>query len=224
MDAACAASWAVKIQIGKDQLVREEYEILILKEIYESEFGALLVLKNGAALRLAYHSARFAENLDFNLVGQLEEKKFLSFLKKLNRHYPALKFTKLEKGYRTLVFKFKIDSDLLYHPVFLKLEVHQQIRGWVKGQDYDDRIVTSELVPLTVLAQVASLDQIAAEKETSLKGKKSARDAYDCWFVNQLLQKGTNMDFSGFDKAQVKNELHKFLAKPYWPLINAWLG
>ena len=223
MDAACTVNLAARIKIGKDRLVREEYQILILKELYESEFGSALVLKNGAALRLAYHSARFADDLDFNLINDLDEKKFVAFLEKLTRRYPGFEVVKTTKSYQIFQVQLKIKVDHLFRPLSLKLEIYQQVKNWVKGRNYQDKMIRSETVPLTVLVQVAGLEEIVAEKEILLRRKKSARDVYDYWFVSQLLQKETRVDFSGFDKVQARTELHKLLAKPHWPLMDSWI-
>ena len=65
MDIATAKVLSNKLQISIDCIVREEYEILLLKEIFESEYGTKLVFKGGTALRLAYGSPRYSEDLDF---------------------------------------------------------------------------------------------------------------------------------------------------------------
>ena len=54
------------LNISQEQIVREEYEMIILKQLFESELGRLFVFKGGTALRLAYGSPRFSEDLDFS--------------------------------------------------------------------------------------------------------------------------------------------------------------
>lgn len=83
MDISTARSIGQKLQISIDSIVREEYEILLLKEVFESEFGLSLVFKGGTALRLAYNSARFSEDLDFTLIKKINRKKFIVFLKEV---------------------------------------------------------------------------------------------------------------------------------------------
>lgn len=71
MDVSTAQILSQKLQISLDTVVREEYEILLLKEIFESEYGSSLVFKGGTALRLVYNSPRFSEDLDFTLIQRL---------------------------------------------------------------------------------------------------------------------------------------------------------
>ena len=78
MDLIAAQTLSQKLQISLEQVVREEYEILLLKEIFESEFGANLVFKGGTALRLVYNSPRFSEDLDFTLIKDFDREGFIS--------------------------------------------------------------------------------------------------------------------------------------------------
>lgn len=53
--------------IDRTQVVREYWELIILKGFYESPQGRYLIFKGGTALRLAYGFPRFSEDLDFSL-------------------------------------------------------------------------------------------------------------------------------------------------------------
>ena len=58
---------AGELKIDKTQVIREYWELIILKGLYESPSGRYLILKGGTALRLCHGSPRFSEGLGFSL-------------------------------------------------------------------------------------------------------------------------------------------------------------
>ncbi len=62
---------ARKNQIAPEHIAREIYEILILRHLSQSPLLDSLIFKGGTALRLAYHSPRFSEDLDFSLIREI---------------------------------------------------------------------------------------------------------------------------------------------------------
>ena len=59
---------ALELKIHVTQVVREYWEVVLLNRLFESPGGKDLVFKGGTALRLAYGSPRFSEDLDFSLI------------------------------------------------------------------------------------------------------------------------------------------------------------
>src|SRR3989344_333917 len=108
MDLTTAQILSQKLQMSLDQVVREEYEILLLKEIFESEYGTGLVFKGGTALRLVYNSPRFSEDLDFTLIKDFGKEKFISFLKELEKKYPAITTVEANEKHYTIFGLVKI--------------------------------------------------------------------------------------------------------------------
>lgn len=223
MDISTARSLSQKLQISTDYIVREEYEILLLKELFESEYGTSLVLKGGTALRLVYNSARFSEDLDFTLIKEIDRKKFINFLKEMRKKYPTMISIEPTDKFYTIFALVRIKEDYLDRSFSIKIEISKRKGKWVKEKDYTELIIKSEVTPLTVLAQVTSLERILKEKEDALKNRKAARDTFDYWYINQLLKKEVKVDFSGFDKKYAKSELHKLLKRPYWRIVDSWL-
>ena len=223
MDKLTAAGLAKKIQISTDYVVREEFEVLLLKELFESKFGASLMFKGGTALRLAYNSPRFSEDLDFTLMAKVNSGKIIEFIKGVGKKYPGIIAVEVYEKYYTIFALVKIKVEYLKRVFSIKIEISKRERRWRKDKDYSDKIIKSEVAPLTALARVASLELLLKEKEDAMKNRKAARDVFDYWFINQLLKREVKADFSGYDKKNVKSELHKLLAKPYWRLIKSWL-
>lgn len=223
MDITAAQSLSQKLQISTDQVVREEYEILLLKEIFESEYGSGLVFKGGTALRLAYNSPRFSEDLDFTLIKDFDREKFINFLKELEQKYPAIAAVEANEKFYTIFGLIRIKEDYLDRAFSIKVEVSKREGEWVEDRDYSNKVIKSEVTPLTVLAQVASLDRILLEKEDAIKNRKAPRDVFDYWYINQLLKREIKPSFEGYDKGHAKAELHRLLARTYWRVIDSWL-
>ncbi|MEK7120907.1 MAG: nucleotidyl transferase AbiEii/AbiGii toxin family protein, partial [Patescibacteria group bacterium] len=196
---------------------------LLLKELFESVFGSRLVFKGGTALRLVYGSARFSEDLDFTLTEEIDIGKFTLFLKEIKERYPTIVSIEPIDKFYTIFVLVRVREDYLSHTFSIKVEISKREGEWRKDKDYSVKVIRSEVSPLTVLAQVASLEKILQEKEDALKNRKAPRDVFDYWYINQLLKKEVKADFSRFNKEQAKAELHRLLARPYWRVVDSWL-
>jgi predicted nucleotidyltransferase component of viral defense system len=64
MEQLMAEQKARELKIDKTQVIREYWELIILKGLHESPFGRYLIFKGETALRLCYGSPRFSEDLD----------------------------------------------------------------------------------------------------------------------------------------------------------------
>lgn len=224
MDIITAQNLSQKLQISLDYIVREEYEILFLKEIFESEYGSKLVFKGGTALRLAYGSARFSEDLDFTLTQEIDRESFINFLKELGKKYPAVLEVKTNDKFYTIFALVRIKEDYLERTFSIKVEVSKRrSEGWTRDKSYKEVVIRSDITPLTVLTQVASLEKILEEKEDAMKNRKVARDVFDFWYINQLLKKEVKPSLKGYDKEQAKSELHRLLPRHFWKVIDPWL-
>ncbi|MBI4097337.1 MAG: nucleotidyl transferase AbiEii/AbiGii toxin family protein [Candidatus Levybacteria bacterium] len=223
MDITSARELSQKLQISVDYIAREEYEILILKEVFESEFGVGFVFKGGTALRLAYNSPRFSQDIDFTQIQEFDKEKFMTFLRGLANKYPAIKSIETNEKFYTIFGLAKIKEDYLKRAFSIKIEISKRERKWVKGKDYTDKLIRSETTPLTAIAQVASLEQILAEKKDAMKNRKVARDLFDYWYIHLLLKQEIKVDFQGYDKKRAKSELHRLLPRNFWRVIETWL-
>ncbi len=210
-----------KLGISQEQIVREEYEILVLKSLFESELGKLFVFRGGTALRLAYGSPRFSEDLDFSIIEDFEEKKLKKLLGKIAKQSKALELKEALQKKNTYLGVFKVKENFLNQPFSIKLEASTRPFNWKKNKDYQLVTLKSNVTNLTVLAQVATLKQI--EKEKMLIKPPRIRDIFDIWFIGQKLNKQTKIDFSNWDKRIVRRELHKFLPEGERKLLSQWL-
>lgn len=197
----------------------------LLKEMYESKFASHLVFKGGTALRLAYGSPRFSEDLDFTALSKFERKDFMQFLKELPKRVPAgiVAVEAIEKFY-TVFGLVKIKDANLPRPFSVKIEISKREGTWLANKDYSDKLITSEVAIWRIIARVASLKRILEEKEDALKNREAPRDIFDWWFIRQSLHQPVTPDITGYNKEHVKAELRRLLPKPQWRLIDAWLA
>ena len=77
MNRQLAETLEKKLGIFQEQIVREEYEMIILKALSDSKLGKSFIFRGGTALRLAYGSPRFSVDLDFSIIGDIDKKKLM---------------------------------------------------------------------------------------------------------------------------------------------------
>lgn len=221
MDKQLAIEKQNQLKISVVQIVREEYEMVLLNRIFESGFGNRLVFRGGTALRLAYGSPRFSDDLDFTQLQEIELEKFNKWCEEIARSNPNLKLVEALGKYYTLYAKFTVIDPVLVKPIGIKIEISQRKGEWIRGKDYVLIQLSSEVTPLTALAQVATVERIEQEKQSILP--KRIRDIFDLWFMGQKLKKSTPMDFSNFKTKEVRQELHRLLPEGEWQVLKQWL-
>jgi predicted nucleotidyltransferase component of viral defense system len=187
----------------------------------DNPFGSSLIFRGGTALRLAYGSPRFSDDLDFSCLVDTTEKEFRAWCQQTAKTVPYLELDEALKKYFTLYAMFKIKDPALAETISIKLEISTRPAVWVKNRDYQLLSLKSQVTPLTVLAQVASLERLEQEK-VSIQPPR-IRDIFDRWFLSQQLKKNYRMDWTGFDAQEVRRELYRLLATPQRKLLEQWL-
>ena len=214
MNLLLAKELSKKLQISVDRVVQEEYELILLKEIFDSGLSRQLVFKGGTALRLAYGSPRFSEDLDFSLLKTISEKDFCGLMQEIGGLFEALKLVECRKKYYTLFALFKVTEDFLAQPFSIKIEVARR----KKIKNYELKLLTSQVSNLQVLAKVMTLDNILADKLNAVKERRKARDLFDLWYIGELKKIPVKIP-RGTPLPQLRAELHKYLPKKYWPVV-----
>jgi len=211
------------LHIPLEQIVRENYEMIVLKRLFESQLGSLFVFKGGTALRLAHGCPRFSEDLDFSLTGDFDKKACDQVLKSIEHEYDNLTIKELVQKKNTYFALFQIKESFLAQNFSIKFEASTRNAdmNWKKGEDFDLTVLSSRVTPLTVLAQVASLERIKKDK-LSINPKR-VRDIFDLWFIDQKLGGNSSINFQGFDPKVVKREMPKFLPKNERAMLKSWL-
>lgn len=221
MNKQLADSLQKSLGISQEQITREEYEMIILKTLFESELGKAFVFKGGTSLRLAYGSPRFSEDLDFSVVERFDEKALRQLLKSIADQYEALELIEVRKKFYTFFALFKVKEEFMAQAFSIKFEASIRPVNWMKNKDYQLFTLSSKVTNITLLAQVASLEKIKQEKLTIDPSR--VRDLFDLWFIGQKLGKPTALDFKDWDMRVVRRELHKFLPEQNRRLLEQWL-
>jgi len=222
MDQRLAESFAKQFKISLEQVVREEYELLLLQKLLEGPAGHALVLKGGTSLRLAYASPRFSDDLDFSLLAPLAEASFVDAAEATATAAPQLTLIEALSKQFTLFALYRIRESYLPYAFSVKVEVSTRPEDWERDEDYSLRLLTSPVTPIVVLAQVATLERLWRDKQAALADRRQPRDLYDLWLIAQKLRVPFAPDLSGFDRLALKRELRKYLPMSQWPVIDQW--
>src|SRR4030066_650166 len=157
MEREIAEIQARNLKIDVTQVVREFWEVIMLKGLFDSPEGKLLIFKRGTALRLVYGSPRFSEDLDFSLTSDRVKGKFKSLIKKIVSPYPELTITDLEEKYYTYLGEIKITQDYLPSPFRIKIEISKRRE---RGYKSEISVISSPVSTIQCLGRVCALEQI----------------------------------------------------------------
>ena len=216
MEQSIAEQKARELKIDKAQVVREYWELVVLKGLYESPFGRYLLFKGGTALRLTYGSPRFSEDLDFSLTSDVLQGKFSSLIKKITAPFPDLYLTDLEEKHYTYLAEIKVSPNYLPFPFRIKVEISKRE---TKNYQWELRLLSSPATIVQVIGQVATLKQIYKDKLACLRGRKKPKDLFDLWYVCQKLNIPYTAQKISLDKKEVVRDLRKYLPRDFWPAI-----
>lgn len=222
MDQQLAESLSRQLKIAVEHVVREEYELLILRNLMESPVGNAVVLKGGTSLRLAYGSPRFSDDLDFSLLASISADAFIHAAGAVAGSLPQATLAEAQAKQFTLFALYKLRESYLPYAFSIKVEVSTRPETWERGQDFALRLLTSQVTPVSVLAQVATLERMWADKQKAWAARRQPRDLYDLWFIAQKLRRAFTPNLSGCDRRTIQRELHKYLPRNHWQVIEQW--
>jgi len=217
MERDIAENQARNLKIDVTQVVREFWEIIILKGLFDSPEGKFLVFKGGTALRLVYGSPRFSEDLDFSLTSDRLNGKFKTLIRKIVAPYPELAITDLEVKYYTYLGEIKITQDYLPSPFRIKIEISKRRK---RGYNSELALISSPVSAVQFLGRVATLEQLYMDKLACIKGRAKPKDIFDLWYVSQKLGKVYRPETVMIPQRELVRELRKYLPKDFWPVID----
>jgi predicted nucleotidyltransferase component of viral defense system len=216
MEQSIAEQKARELKIDKAQVVRESWELIVLKGLYESSIGRYLIFKGGTALRLTYGSPRFSEDLDFSLTKDVLKGKYSSLIKKIIAPFPELSMTDLEEKYYTYLAEIKVTQNYLPFPFRIKIEISKRE---TRDYQWELKLLSSPATVIQVMAQVATLEQIYKDKLACLEGRAKPKDLFDLWYVSQKLNISYTPQKISLNKKEIIRDLRKYLPSDFWPAI-----
>jgi len=207
---------ARELKIDTTQVVREYWELIILKGLCESPLGRYLIFKGGTALRLSYGSPRFSEDLDFSLTRDVLKGKFSPLVKKITAPFPELTVTDLQEKYYTYLAEIRVTQGYLPLPFRIKIEISKRE---TKDYQWELKLLTSQVTVIQVLGQVAVPEQIYRDKLACLKGRAKPKDLFDLWYLSEKLKIPYTPRKLPCKKQEITRELRKYLPRDFWPAI-----
>jgi predicted nucleotidyltransferase component of viral defense system len=217
MEREIAENQAKNLKIDVTQIVREFWETVVLKGLFESPNGKSLIFKGGTALRLVYGSPRFSEDLDFSLTEDNLKGKFKPLVKKIISPYSELLITDLQEKYYTYLGEIKITQDYLPSPFRIKIEISKRRERAYKS---DLALISSSLSTVQCLGRVATLEQLYKDKLICIKERAKPKDVFDLWYICQKLKKTYEPETITISKKELTRDLRKYLPKDFWPVID----
>jgi predicted nucleotidyltransferase component of viral defense system len=216
MEQLIAEQKARELKIDRTQVVREYWELIVLKGLYESPFGRYLIFKGGTALRLTYGSPRFSEDLDFSLTKDVLKGKFSSFMNKIITPFSEMAMTDLEEKYYTYLAEIKVTQTYLPFPFRIKIEISKRE---IKDYQWELKLLNSPATVIQVMGQVATLEQIYKDKLACLKGRAKPKDLFDLWYVSEKIKIPYTPQKFFLNKKELVRDLRKYLPSDFWPAI-----
>jgi len=215
-----AIDQSFKLNIDAEQIVREWWEVIILQKLYASPLGSNLVFRGGTALRLAYNSPRFSQDLDFSSLKPIDFKLFEELIRDIESRYPELTIKDLAPKYYTYLAVFKIKESWRQRPFSLKIELSKRISDYRKGKDYNDAMLKSPVINIEIVGTVATLNRIIEEKKEALKTRRLPRDVFDLWYLGQKLNIDLDYGKGTIPQQELRQDLRKFLPKNFYTIID----
>lgn len=224
MDEAQLNDYIKKMGISRDQILREEAEMQILAELANDKLGSNLVFYGGTALRLAYNSPRFSEDIDLLRLKAVSFAEFEKFIKKVIAAHGDWRLKDIKDKRQTIFALIQIKDSKLKHAFSVKIEAHKPA-GKIKLKT-DLLLIKSPLSAAEPLLLVPAIEELKKLKINALAGRKKARDIFDLWYLAQILREKFELPekMPTYSEREFRNELQVFLPKKYYPVIKELYG
>ncbi|MBI4209455.1 MAG: nucleotidyl transferase AbiEii/AbiGii toxin family protein [Deltaproteobacteria bacterium] len=208
-----------RLKIAPLNIIREHLEMETLYSLSRSALSEHILFYGGTALRLAYQSFRYSEDLDFLFIHKTPslKKGLEQIMQQVTFENPGTTLEDVFEKRWTLFGLLHIRHELLKHPIRMKIEIHKK----VNGIDNENVLLTSPVSTRQVILKVATPQAILALKAKTLESRKQPRDWFDYWYLCQRLRfiPQTTLQLP-FPKRLFKNELQRWLPRDQWKAID----
>lgn len=210
--------YAQELKIAPLNIIREYMEVEMLNSFSQSKLSEAVVFYGGTALRLAYHSMRFSEDLDFLFIKSVTgAKRMLThMLETVIRNHDGVTIEDVYEKRYTVFGLLHITHPLLKHAIRLKVEISKKQNG-ISG---NHMLLTSPTAIAQPLIYTADLQSLQRAKLFAIKNRVETRDWFDLWYINQRLKSGTKPKATfPFNQREFSNELKRWLPQDAWKVI-----
>lgn len=220
MEQRLAERVALELKMDVTQVVREYWEVVLLNRLFESPGSGELVFKGGTALRLAYGSPRFSEDLDFSLRKDNLAGTFKQLVSELVRQVAIADITDLAVKRWTYLCEIRFIEDYLPQPFRIKLEISRRLDPCYRNEL---RLITSPTTPIQALCRVATLEQLLGDKQACIKDRAAPKDIFDLWFISQKMGDQYQPPDTKISPRELRRDLAKYLPQSYQRVIEELL-
>ena len=224
MDKTLADRLSGEIKIDVEQILREWWEIAILRDIFSSAIGDNLIFKGGTALRLAYGSPRFSDDLDFSIIKKFGFSSFKGIISAIEKAYPELKIADVADKFYTYIAQYKIREPWRPLAFSIKIEISKREID-PKETLYELRTLKSPVSNIEALGNVIKIETVYKEKMGALESRDEPRDLFDIWYLNGVLKRPFSPPQNKkIDKKIIVRDLRRNLPRNYWKVIDTLTG
>jgi len=224
MDETQLNEYIKNLGISRDQILREEAEMEILAELANDKLGSKLVFYGGTALRLAYNSPRFSEDIDLLRLKPVNFTEFKKFIKKVIAARGHWRLKDIKDKRQTMFALIQIKDNKLKHAFSIKVEAHKPaVKIKLKTELL---LLKSPLAAAEPLLLVPTPEELKKLKINALSGRKKSRDIFDLWYLAQVLREKLDLPKKtpAYSEREFRNELQIFLPKKYYSVIKQLYG
>lgn len=223
MDRHLVDSLSRYVGIDMGQILREWWEVIILRDLFASPIGGNIVFKGGTALRLAYGSPRFSDDLDFSMIKKIPFESFNKVILLIRKKYPELGIRDVADKFYTYIAQYTIKEPWRPLAFSVKIEISKRLID-KKEKVYDLVNLKSQVSNIEALGNVMKIENIYKEKMQAIKTRNEPRDLFDIWYLCNVFKKPFNPPKNKFDKKTLVMSLRKYLPRNYWKAIGALGG
>lgn len=180
--------------------VEKDYLQHIVLAAYSRNLAGHLVFKGGTALQKRGVVARFSEDLDFTMTGEVEAEKLQrSAVQALEAYNYTTRTDSEKEDERGMSFRLRIEGPLFNGHrnslASLRVEVSKRERVLLPASRDEISPPYTDVMPYVLSSM--DLGEVLAEKVRTLATRSKARDLYD---VAQLTGKGVTVDMDIVEK------------------------
>jgi len=212
-----------QLQTTELNIRREYIQHLFLSYFYKQSSSDLFLFKGGTALRIAFNSPRFSEDLDFSSekirIKQIDDI-ILATLNNIERE--GIKTNIIESKSTSGGYLANLEFELSQYLITTLIQISFRNSELVN----EVVLINNEfIIPYTII--MLDRNDLVEEKIQALLTRAKPRDFYDLYFIirgnlitpeqkdyfHPMIQKLDSIDLN------FETELKQFLPKSYWPII-----
>ena len=219
---------ALKQETSYQNILREYVQNLFLASFYSKAGSQNFLFKGGTALKIAFGSPRFSEDLDFTGIGESKnyEKVLEETLFDLTNEGVVVDLVESKPTSGGHLANLKID--LFGQEVEIKNQISFRGGG---STDAENVVVTTNLVPAYNLF-LLERSTLVGEKVKALIDRAKPRDFFDLYFIlrkeelrrvlkiNAAQREKVLTQIKGQKKEDLERELKELLPRSFWRVIS----